>query len=889
MAANIFTGATNSNWGTATNWSLAAVPTAADTNIATFNAASPNCTVNVTAVCNNIDFTGYTNTITMTNGITVSGNVTFVSTMASRVAGSGSLTINGTSAIVTNGATWNNALLFPGSGTKTITGTLTVTGLFTSVASNQTVNGGALILNGGMTITGNMSGGNTPVTLGGGTWSGTAFLGNPLTFAGNSTISGTVTYGGNTITYTSGIITTTGSTVSISNCTLNVSGITFNNVTLSSANTTQTLLSNLNIGGLLTVSGTNNNIFNGAFTINAAGGITVATGSILLGTSSIVLSGGTWSGAGTIRNNLTFNSAGTITVSGAVNYNTGVLTYTAGTMAVTSSTLNLTLSATLNTSGMTWNNITFNTTSQTCTLSSNLNLSGTLTFANLTMTTTINGAFSINCSGSVTHANGNTVTGTCLGLNLTGTGTYINNGTNYQLFPLTINTAGAITFSANININATTFTYTAGTVIWTGSTLNTQGAGTVLTLGTQVINNLVMGGLATYTVTLSADLNVAGNASMGTLGPLTVNGFTLKIGGNLTISNNVTISGTTTFLLNGTGTWSCNSTGIIQNNLTINTAGTITISGIVYYNTGALTYTTGTVVVTGSTLTISASTTLNTNGIIWNNITFLSVNSTITLSSDLRATGTITHTNITTITFNGFNFYIGGNVTLSNGRIFNGTTKIIFNTSTSQNISVDNALAGGIRNNLDINATGTVNIIYLGYGTGTLTYISGTVVTAGGTLSISTSATLNASSVTWNNVVLGSNLTLTLGSNLNISGTFTPGIYSLTFAGAYNATIANLSVGGGDIVWVANQTYTVTTSLIVTGQAINFSIWTSSIPTSAYYFTLSPSATQDNAFLSGTDANSSGGQTINTYKGTILRTVNWRQLPTDFISTGFIS
>jgi hypothetical protein len=809
MAANIFTGVTNSNWGTATNWSLAAVPTATDTNIATFNAASPNCTVNVTAVCNNIDFTGYTNTITMTNGITVSGNVTFDSTMTSRVAGSGSLSINGTSAIVTNGATWNNALLFPGSGTKTITGTLTVTGLFTSVASNQTVNGGALILNGGMTITGNMSGGTTSVTLGGGTWSGTAFLGNPLTFAGNSTISGAVAYGGSTLTYTSGIITTTGSTVSISSATLNVSAITFNNITVPAGSTGITLSAALNLSGTLTVtpntsftgafnittvgiiatgqisgtasiilsgggtwsgagavttnltfagnttisatvsygtgvltysSGTitttsstlslvasctlnvasitwNNvilnaatqtytltsdlnisatfsllaaaNIVNGAFNINVSGSFNSSFA--LSGTATIIMNGtGTWSGVGAVRNNLTINTAGTITISGTINYNTGTLTYTTGTVTTTGSTLTIAASTTLNCAGITWNNITFNNASQTCTLSSNLNLSGTLTFANVTMTTTINGAFSINCSGSVTHANGNTVTGTCLGLNLTGTGTYINNGTSYQFFPLTINTAGTITFSANININATTFTYTAGTVIWTGSTLNTLGAGTVLTLGTQVINNLVMGGLATYTVTLSADLNVAGNASMGTLGPLTVNGFTLKIGGNLTISNNVTISGTTTFLLNGTGTWSCNSIGIIQNNLTINTAGAITISGVVYYNTGTLTYTAGTVVAKGSTLNLGTTTLINCHKINFDTVTITSGN-TVTMNEffsgspnqPVKVQATLAATNYIITFQNGFEkiakYVKVSNLTLTNTAVSRGSLLILNN------------------------------------------------------------------------------------------------------------------------------------------------------------------------------------------------------------------
>ena len=79
MAANIFTGTTNSNWGTATNWSLGSVPTASDGHVATFDASSPDCTVNASSrVCNAIDFTGYTNTISgdAARTLTVSGNIT---------------------------------------------------------------------------------------------------------------------------------------------------------------------------------------------------------------------------------------------------------------------------------------------------------------------------------------------------------------------------------------------------------------------------------------------------------------------------------------------------------------------------------------------------------------------------------------------------------------------------------------------------------------------------------------------------------------------------------------------------------------------------------------------------------------------------------------------
>jgi hypothetical protein len=101
---------------------------------------------------------------------------------------------------------------------------------------------------------------------------------------------------------------------------------------------------------------------------------------------------------------------------------------------------------------------------------------------------------------------------------------------------------------------------------------------------------------------------------------MTVNGNTLNILSSLAHNSNGTVTGTTTFVLGGTGTWSYAASGVIRNNLNINTSGTITLGTNVYYNTGTLTYTTGTVVTAGSTLNISTNTTLTTNGITWNNI-----------------------------------------------------------------------------------------------------------------------------------------------------------------------------------------------------------------------------------------------------------------------------
>jgi len=361
---------------------------------------------------------------------------------------------------------------------------------------------------------------------------------------------------------------------------------------------------------------------------------------------------------------------------------------------------------------------------------------------------------------------------------------------NFTGFTGTFASSGATTISANGNI-----TFGSGMTITSTANLSVNATATITSNGKIWTGNLNIG--ATITITLVGNWTVASLSSGGSNAIL--NGNSLNVLGSITMTQNMA-SGTTNINLTGTGTWS--GSGTIKNNLTINTSGTITISGSVAFNTGTLTYTAGTVVTTGSTLTIAASTTLNTSGIIWNNINF-TANSTIALLSDLVSIGTVDHYIGSTITFNNFNFYIGGNISLSNGRVFNGTTKIIFNTSTSQNIYVDGAYLGGIRNDLDINATGTVDINWLSYGGGTLTYIAGNVIFSGyKNLAINASCTLNVSGINWSNIGTSYSVTITLASDLTCENTFNIALGSLIVNGStlYCKGSLIFSSGGGNSV-----------------------------------------------------------------------------------------
>ena len=340
------------NWGDAVNWSLTdgggatgAVPTAADD--AYFTSNSGNCTVNASArVCKTLVFSGvgagnYSGTLTMTNGITVSGNVTLSATMT--IAGASGLTVNATASLNFNGKTFPNAFTFvTGPFTVTLLSDLNITGLLT-FNSNTTINGTYNInCSGGILMGANaIKGTGTPtLNLLGGTWSNSGTLAIDTNINGNVTIGTSAVFSGATLTRLSGTVTTTGSTfyvnATISTPTLNVSGITWNNVNISQ---TITITSDLNVGGLFTMAGSNVTI-SGTYNINLYGGLSILSGLRLLqgtGTTTVNLYGGTWSGSGRLSLNTNINA--NITIRGGIGYDTGILNYISGTVKTNAATL----------------------------------------------------------------------------------------------------------------------------------------------------------------------------------------------------------------------------------------------------------------------------------------------------------------------------------------------------------------------------------------------------------------------------------------------------------------------------------------------------------------------------------------------------------------------
>jgi hypothetical protein len=151
-------------------------------------------------------------------------------------------------------------------------------------------------------------------------------------------------------------------------------------------------------GTSLTITLANNDFQVGSFTnsnttgvLNGVGRILKVNGSMIMsqaltGTATIQMIGtGSWTGAGALGNNLTFNSSGTVNI-GTVTYTPqsggSTITYTAGTVNAGTGTITISgpNGVTLNTAGMNWWNISFtsSTNSLTITLNSALTVNGTI-------------------------------------------------------------------------------------------------------------------------------------------------------------------------------------------------------------------------------------------------------------------------------------------------------------------------------------------------------------------------------------------------------------------------------------------------------------------------------------------------------------------------------
>lgn len=363
MAARFLVTGGDGNWGSTNNWSAtsggasgASVPSTSDDVTFDVNSGATNLTINTSArtaasLTITVDYTG---TLTFSQNLTVVGSVTLGANMV--FAGASTLAVSGTGTFTSNGVPITVPFAVSGAtATVTLADAMVCSALLTlnpNTSVAKTINGFSITANASLTLGSNGNSsitGTTTITFTAGTFTGTTSCTLRLTLTLNGaayTLSGTLIYSTGTLTYTAGTATVTGFTLTVGGAatSLAISGVTWPTLNFSLGTATITLLEDINVTNFNYSPNTSATItIAGAFDINVAGnmvgggstnGITTST------TAKIRLTGtGQWSHSNTssLRVDLDFDTAGTITVSGTVYYNTRTMKWVAGTLAGASS------------------------------------------------------------------------------------------------------------------------------------------------------------------------------------------------------------------------------------------------------------------------------------------------------------------------------------------------------------------------------------------------------------------------------------------------------------------------------------------------------------------------------------------------------------------------
>jgi hypothetical protein len=649
-----------------------------------FTTASGQLTVNATTTILDIDFSNYKNQIVFNNILNVSRNITFGdaggnATYTVLTNTGGKFIKTGTGTIISNGKTWTGNFELGGAGAYTLTlnDDLNISGeLIYTNNSTVTINS-ANVLNllGNFTfsLAGTLAGTATIRLTGGNnqTWSAGSITNNVRIdkSGGTLSITGFLLYNTGTLTYVAGTVNTAGSTLRIFTATFDTKGSSTAGATTTSStginwdtvtctnNSTMTISSNFTVVGTFTV----NNAVALTVSRSASSGDLYLNSNLAMGTSTnasitssaatIIMNGtGNWSGGGVVAAPLTFDTSGTITVTGVsgtgvVQFNTRTLTYLNGIVVTAGSTLTLVGSCTLATSDITWNNIT-NTVTSTITLTSDLiwtNLwsvtAGTLSYAgagalaplssanisfsgssvvnlknniqitNATYTTTTVNTNTINISGNLL------LSGSCAGttnmiINGTGSQTWSHGSAVYLSNNLTINKAsGTLTLGLTVYYQSGILTHISGDVDTTtnNSTLN------LITVSTLNTNGIIWNNVSATSGTHSIASNFYCNNFSSSNSAINFN----NTGGDIYLYKSLTqgvaqLQGTATIYFVGGVTW--NQTSLtanhhVKNNIVIDTSETVTFGSYVAYSTGTLTYKRGKVNTKGCTFSIQTATT----------------------------------------------------------------------------------------------------------------------------------------------------------------------------------------------------------------------------------------------------------------------------------------
>jgi autotransporter-associated beta strand protein len=628
------------------------------------------------------------------------------------------------------------------------------------------------------------------------------FLGSGYTISGNDiTLSGSINAGAST-----------GTNVFNDNTTLGGNAL----INAGMAATSLTIGGNVNDAGYsVQLSGSGGSvIFNGS--LSGSGGLTDLSAGTLLLAGNDTYSGGT-----------TMGGTGVLSLGGNSVLGTGALVLNSGTIQANSSAVtvsnDVSLGGSVTFAGA--NNLTFTgptTLTGNCTLT--INNTATTTFAggigqSTTAALTKSGTGLLALSSTGTYAGGTTLSKGTLRVSdpgALGSGPLTLSGGTFQGGGAPLSLSNAVTLAGNVTIGgASDLTFTSlitltGTrsliVNNTGTTTFSSGIGQSVGLwGWSKSGNglLVIAGASTYagsTTLNGGPLQVNNSAALGS-GTLTLVGGSLQAGGGpislsnaVTLGGNVAIGGANDLTLTGLATL----TG--KRSLTISNTGTTTFSGGIGQSGGSFglnKFGNGVLVLSGND-TYAGGTTLSAGTLQVNNAAALGSGTVLLVAGILQAGGgPLTLSNAVTL---------GGNVTIggTNDLTFTGAATLTGNRTLTISNTGTTTFAGAIGQTAVSKLTKAGSGVLVLWGANT--YTGGTVVASGallvkgslaaGTVTVASGATLGGSGTT-GPIAVSAGGTVLPGTGATGTAILSTGSVTLASGAAFNVVLNDVTPGSG--------------------------------------------------------------------------------------------
>lgn len=362
-----------------------------------------------------------------------------------------------------------------------------------------------------------------------------------------------------------------------------------------------------------------------------------------------------------------------------------------------------------------------------------------------------------------------------------------------------------------------------------------------------------------------------GGGATGAIPLATDDAFFSNNSGNVVMNSGTLVCKTLDFT-QGTGF-----TGTVTMTVGLAVSGSITLNSAMGTISGA------------GTLTVNATATLTSNGKTWATpFAFGGTSPAFTIAASNWTTGSSVSWAPTGGSMNGNKLNCGTGLTCSTG--IGGTTEIVMIGTGNYNGNIN--FTGGM--SLTFNTSGTITFLS-GFTLtgGTITYTAGTINVGTNTITIGASSVLNTNGINWYNITIAGSVSIS--SLLTVTNTLSLPNAAVTFSGSSgwitNTLISAAGATGRTWTLVSTNTYTINSAMTInTASSVSHNSFISSSPGTKAILTLKNGATQDLSFVNATDIDSSNGQTIWTYKGTITTSLNWNTLPTEpkTIATQFV-